>query len=207
VEAVTLNQVAKKHRVSGLDSDLQRRLGAAVRARRHELGITQEELAWRADLHRTYVADVERGARNVTLWTIASLARALHVTAGNLLSNTTAPFDMAMGNSAGSVPNEMREILLVDHSSIVADTMARAFERAKLTNPIKIVHDGATGLDYLFGTGRYAKRKPARPQLILLVLDPPKASGQEFLLRVWSDERTRDIPVVSLTISHPSRCR
>jgi transcriptional regulator with XRE-family HTH domain len=186
--------VAKKHRAPGPDSDLQSRLGAAVRARRHELGITQEELAWRADLHRTYVADVERGARNVTLWTVANLAKALHVTAGSLLSDAATPSRMAL--------DEVREILLVDRGS----TMARAFERAKLANPIKIVRDGETGLDYLFGTGRYAKRMPARPQLILLVPDLPRMSGREFLLRVKGDERTRDIPVVPLAVSRPSRC-
>jgi CheY-like chemotaxis protein len=157
-------------------------------------------------LHRTYVADVERGARNVTLWTIANLAKALHVTAGNLLSHTATPSGMALRNSVGSAPDEVREILLVDHRSTVAVTMAHAFERAKLANPIKIVRDGEAGLDYLFGTGRYAKRKPARPQLILLVLDLPKMSGEEFLLRVRGDERTRDIPVVPLTVSHPSGC-
>jgi transcriptional regulator with XRE-family HTH domain len=172
-----------------------------VRARRHELGITQEELAWRADLHRTYVADVERGARNVTLSTIANLAKALHVTAGNLLSHAARPSGMALRSSAGSAPDEVSEILLVDHSS----TMARALEQAKLSNPIKIVRDGETGLDYLFGTGRFAKRKPGRPQLILLVLDLPRMSGRDFLLRVRSDERTRDIPVVPLTVSHPPR--
>jgi CheY-like chemotaxis protein len=145
-------------------------------------------------LHRTYVADVERGARNVTLWTVANLAKALHVTAGSLLSDAATPSRMAL--------DEVREILLVDRGS----TMARAFERAKLANPIKIVRDGETGLDYLFGTGRYAKRMPARPQLILLVPDLPRMSGREFLLRVKGDERTRDIPVVPLAVSRPSRC-
>ena len=201
MEAVTLNRVEKKHWVQGPDSDLQSGLGAAVRARRHELGFTQEELAWRANLHRTYVADVERGARNVTLWTIANLAKALRVTAGNLLSHAARPNEMVPRSGAGSAPDEVREILLVGQSS----TMARAFERAKLANPIKIVRDGESGLDYLFGTGRYAKRKPARPQLILLVLDLPRMSGQEFLLRVKGDERTQDIPVLPLTVSPPAR--
>jgi transcriptional regulator with XRE-family HTH domain len=171
-----------------------------VRARRHELGITQEELAWRADLHRTYVADVERGARNVTLRTVGNLAKALHVTAGNLLSHASTPSGTALRNSPGSAPDDVPEILLVDPSS----TIARALERVKLANPIKIVRDGETGLDYLFGTGRYAKRKPARPQLILLVLDLPRMSGQEFLLRVRDDECTRDIPVVPLMLPHLS---
>jgi two-component system response regulator len=60
-------------------------------------------------------------------------------------------------------------------------------------------------LDYLFGTGRYAKRKPVRPQLVLLVHDLPRMSGAEFLQRVKADQRTRDIPVVLLTVSHRRR--
>jgi two-component system response regulator len=56
-------------------------------------------------------------------------------------------------------------------------------------------------LDYLFGTGRYARRKPVRPQLILLDLHLPQTSGMEFLQRVKDDERTRDIPVVLLTVA------
>ena len=60
-------------------------------------------------------------------------------------------------------------------------------------------------MDYLFGTGRYANEKPVRPQLILLVLDLPRMSGLEFQQRIKTDERTRDIPVVVLTISHRRR--
>jgi CheY-like chemotaxis protein/DNA-binding XRE family transcriptional regulator len=169
------------------------------------LGITQEELAWRADLHRTYVADVERGARNVSLWTIANLAKALHVTVGSLLSHATSPWGTGPRYIAGPAQNEVREILLVDNNTAVAASMARTFERAKIANPLKIVRDGKTGLDYLFGTGKYARRKPERPQLILLVLEQPGMSGQEFLQRVRGDERTQDIPVVPLTVSNRPR--
>jgi len=56
-------------------------------------------------------------------------------------------------------------------------------------------------LDYLFGTGRYSKRKPMRPQLTLLDLHLPQMSGLEFLQRIKGDERMRDIPVVVLMVS------
>ena len=59
---------------------------ASVRKLRYGLGISQEELAERADLHRTYIADIERGARNPTLLTIKKLACGLGVSAANLLS-------------------------------------------------------------------------------------------------------------------------
>ena len=59
---------------------------ASVRKLRFGLGISQEELAERADLHRTYTADLERAARNPTLLTIKKLAKGLGVSAAELLS-------------------------------------------------------------------------------------------------------------------------
>jgi transcriptional regulator with XRE-family HTH domain len=199
--------MAKKRCARRADSDLQNRLGSVVRSLRHQLGITQEELAWRADLHRSYVADVERGARNVTLWTIANLANALHVPIGNLLSGANAPSGTAQWVAKEPAPSETGEILLVDHDSAAAAMMARAFKKVRLGNPLRIVRDGETGLDYLFGRGRYAKLKPARPQLILLVLELPRMSGSDFLQRIRGDERTRNIPVVPLPVWHRPRGR
>jgi transcriptional regulator with XRE-family HTH domain len=52
-------------------------LGAEIKRRRLELGISQEELASLCDLHRTYVGSVERGERNISLNNIISIATAL----------------------------------------------------------------------------------------------------------------------------------
>ena len=54
-----------------------RAFGAAVRLRREELGLSQEALGYKAQVHRTYVSDVERGARNPTVKVIWKLAVAL----------------------------------------------------------------------------------------------------------------------------------
>ena len=54
-----------------------RAFGAAVRVRRGELEISQEELGYKAHVHRTYVSDIERGARNPTVKVIWKLAVAL----------------------------------------------------------------------------------------------------------------------------------
>ncbi|PZF82960.1 XRE family transcriptional regulator [Jiangella anatolica] len=59
--------------------------GNRVRELRRELGLSQEDLADRANLHRTYVGSIERGERNVALLNIHRLARALGVTARDLL--------------------------------------------------------------------------------------------------------------------------
>ena len=198
-------EVEKRQHALSADADLQAKLGAVVKGCRHQLKLSQEELAWRADVHRTYIADIERGARNVTLRTVANLAKALQITIGHLFAHVTAPSGTAPSVGAEPAPSEVREILLVEHNAAAAATTARAFKRAKLANPLRIVRDGEAGLDYLFGTGPYAKPKPLRPQLILLVLDLPRMSGAEFLRRIKGDERTRDIPVVLLTVSHRLR--
>ena len=64
--------------------DIRERFGDAVRARREGLGLTQEDLADRADLHRTYVSDIERGSRNVSLLNIERLAAALALSISEL---------------------------------------------------------------------------------------------------------------------------
>lgn len=60
--------------------------GTRVRARRIELGLTQEQLAEKCGLHFTYVSSVERGERNVTLRTIVRLATALGTSPAQLVS-------------------------------------------------------------------------------------------------------------------------
>jgi len=65
---------------------LKARFGALVRTSRNRLGISQEELAGRAGLHRTYVADIERGARNPSLESIEKLAAALEMTMAGLFT-------------------------------------------------------------------------------------------------------------------------
>jgi transcriptional regulator with XRE-family HTH domain len=61
--------------------DRRKEFGARLRALRLEAGISQEELASRSGLHRTYVSSVERGQRNIALANIHSLADALGIPA------------------------------------------------------------------------------------------------------------------------------
>lgn len=64
--------------------DLER-FGACVRAERERIGLSQEELADRAGLHRTYIGGVERGERNPGLLNVLRIARALAVSPATLL--------------------------------------------------------------------------------------------------------------------------
>ena len=62
-------------------------LGSAVKKRRLELLISQEQLAELANLHRTYVADVERGSRNLGFINLARLAEALDMPLSGLVGD------------------------------------------------------------------------------------------------------------------------
>lgn len=67
---------------------LQEILAANVRLQRLSCGLSQEDLADKAGLHRTYVGAVERGERNVTLKTLETLAAALKIDPIRLLSKS-----------------------------------------------------------------------------------------------------------------------
>lgn len=58
-----------------------------VRQRRLELGYSQEELAERAGVHRTYVGMLERSEKNVTIYNIERIAAALELPPAALLEN------------------------------------------------------------------------------------------------------------------------
>lgn len=65
--------------------DIRERLALNLRRLRRHKGWSQEEFAHRADIHRTYISDLERGARNPTITVVDRLARALEVKPGELL--------------------------------------------------------------------------------------------------------------------------
>ena len=61
------------------------KFGKNLKKIRTEKGISQEELAFMAKLHRTYISDVERGNRNISLMNIEKIAKALKVSPKDLL--------------------------------------------------------------------------------------------------------------------------
>ncbi|MCX7550885.1 helix-turn-helix domain-containing protein [Xanthomarina sp. F2636L] len=60
------------------------KFGAKVRGIRKIKGISQEELAHKADLHRTYIGMIERAEKNITLLNIEKIANALEVDLNDL---------------------------------------------------------------------------------------------------------------------------
>jgi transcriptional regulator with XRE-family HTH domain len=65
--------------------DIRKQVGINVRRLREGRELSQEELAFEAELHRTYISGVERGVRNPTVTVVAKIAKALGVTPDQLL--------------------------------------------------------------------------------------------------------------------------
>src|SRR5437764_14731308 len=95
-------------------NDVKKYFGAAVRSRRDHLGISQEELAGRAGLHRTYISDVERGARNVSLESIYRLATALEVPLSVLFARVE---ELSSDQPPSVSAVELVDILIVEDSA------------------------------------------------------------------------------------------
>lgn len=180
--------------------DVKKPFGTSVRLWRSRLKISQEELAGRAGLHRTYICDVERGARNVTLESIEKLANALEISVSTLLAYRR---ESSTENCPERVvTDELVDILYIEDN--LADIELATESLKNITNRVHVVRDGLAALHYLFGEHGKGRTKP-HPQLILLDLGLPKVDGLAVLRRIKSDPCTAKIPVIVLTASVRAR--
>ncbi len=79
----------------------QHALGLAVKARRQELELTQEQLANETDLHQRWISNVETGKRNPSYASLRRLAAGLDLSASELLVRAE---QMEAGSSAANPP-------------------------------------------------------------------------------------------------------
>ncbi len=74
-----------------MSANIERRflhdIGFRIRERRQALGLTQEDLADKTNLHRTYIGSVERGERNLSILNLRQIAKSLRTTISELLGN------------------------------------------------------------------------------------------------------------------------
>ncbi len=69
----------------GIDSKLLVKLGNKIRTLRKERGLSQEQLAFDSDLHRTYIGMIERAEKNITILNLEKIANSLNVKIIDLL--------------------------------------------------------------------------------------------------------------------------
>lgn len=89
-DVIVIRQSRHKARRVPDSSDFQRALGAAVKARRLELGLTQEQLSLRAELHQRWISNVETGVRNPSYASLRRLAAGLDLTTSELIRRAEA---------------------------------------------------------------------------------------------------------------------
>lgn len=65
--------------LSTMEKSVLTKFGQKVRKERMNLGLSQEELAARAGVHRTYIGMIERAEKNITIENIEKLAKALNL--------------------------------------------------------------------------------------------------------------------------------
>ncbi len=186
--------------------DVKWSFATALKAFRGQLGMSQEELAGRARLHRTYVSDIERGVRNVSLESIDKLAKALEIPVSTFFSRLSELRQSGSGTFSTLATDELVDILLVEGNRNDVKLTLRAFNNANFANRIFVVADGAEALDFLFRSGTHAHRWVGdRPKLVLLDLKLSKLGGLAVLRRLKAEPQTRMIPVVMLTESPQDR--
>ena len=66
-------------------AEINRQVGLNIKKFRKKRGLSQEELAFEADLHRAYIGQIERGEKNIGLVNLEKIAKALNVKIGKLI--------------------------------------------------------------------------------------------------------------------------
>ena len=67
------------------EQKILKQVGSKIRALRNETGLSQEDFAKKVDLDRTYISDIERGERNVSILNLFKIAKGLKKPASSLL--------------------------------------------------------------------------------------------------------------------------
>lgn len=92
-------------------------------------------------------------------------------------------------------------ILLVDDSEDDAALARAVFGYLKLPHALEVLECPRRALQYLRGTGPYARSKPPKPDMIFLDIDMPGLNGFALLKELKADKDLRHIPVIMLTSS------
>lgn len=173
--------------------DMMKALGVAVKTARVRLGLSQEGLADRAQLDRSYMSQIERGIKNATLASIQRISKALGLPASELVHRMETVLAEGALPTAASDKNQFIHvgakkdcILIVDDDEDICSTIASVFSDS--------------GLDTITAcSGFDALQIIATNQVKVLISDVRMANGNGLELLAAMRKHYAQIPVFLIT--------
>ena len=190
---------------------LQRRFGQVLRAERTARSLTQQDVAFEAELSLTYVGEVERGERMISLDTLSRVAHALDMAPSELLAKVEAlaaveerdRVEPAPGGKGAGGPNGAAPILIAEDDQDDLSLVRHFLGIAGIKRPLVTVGNGEQLIDYLRplcdGTGN--PTGALKPCLLFLDINMPKVDGFEALEWIRAQPVLKEMPVVALSSS------
>lgn len=173
-----------------LDPILQQ-YGSVVRSLRRERHMSQEELAHQSGLHRTYITDIERGARNVSLRNIIRIAEALKLPLAEFFTR----FDAKLYGRL-STHGPVTILLAVNDENTIGQLTAM-MEQMNIGNDIRIARSGTEAVRMLLPQDTDAVHRS--PVVLLLDTLLTALNGRDILQELRKDPRTVSLPVILIT--------
>ena len=96
---------------------------------------------------------------------------------------------------------EIRTILFAEDNPMDVELTLEALADHNLANNVIVVRDGVETLEYLRCEGKYKRRIPGNPAVLLLDIKMPRMDGLEVLKAIRGDDKLKTLPVVMLTSS------
>lgn len=165
-------------------------LAKIIRQRREELGLSQTSLAEKSGLHRTYINNIERGSKNISIDSLKKIADSLSTTVSDLMSQAE--------ESSTESGNPIK-ILLVEDNPADVFMFKRCVKKSSLDTTVNVIDTGTRAEEYIANLPQESSEE--HPDIVFLDLNLPGKNGLELLKDIKSNELLRHIPVIILTTS------
>ncbi|MCA9817756.1 MAG: response regulator [Cyanobacteriota/Melainabacteria group bacterium] len=165
-------------------------LSRIIRKRREEVGMSQTVLAEKSGLHRTYINNIERGSKNISIESLKKIADSLSTTVSDLLTQA---------EEVSSESESPIKILLVEDNPADVFMFKRCIKKSSLDTAVTVIDSGSRAEEYL--KSLTTESSESHPDIVFLDLNLPGRTGHELLKDIKSNEMLRHIPVIILTTS------